>query len=49
MYRLNFEFNREWVGRYYGVQQAAPIIAEEENRVVVVTVCTFYFQEGEKR
>ena len=49
MYRLNFEFNREWDGRYYGVQQVAPIVAEEENRVVVVTVYTFYFQEGEKR
>lgn len=32
---------------YYGVQQVAPVVAEEEHRIVVVTVYTFYFQEGE--
>ena len=47
--RLNLEFRREWDGRYYGVQQVAPIVAEEEHRFVVVTVYTFYFQEGEER
>ena len=49
LYRLNLEFKREWDGRYYGVQQVAPVVAEEEHRLVVVTVYTFYFQEGEKR
>ena len=49
LYRLNLEFKREWDGRYYGVQQVVPIVAEEEDRIVVVTVYTFYFQEGEKR
>ncbi|MBI4526738.1 MAG: DUF4258 domain-containing protein [Deltaproteobacteria bacterium] len=48
LYRLNVEFNREWDGRYYGVQQVAPVVAEEKDRFVVVTVYTFYFQEGEK-
>lgn len=47
--RLNVEFRRVWDGRYYGVQQVVPIIDEEENRIVVVTVYTFYFQEGEER
>ena len=49
LYRLNLEFKCEWDGRYYGVQQVAPVVAEEEDRIVVVTVYTFYFQEGEKK
>lgn len=48
-YRLNLEFKREWDGRYYGIQQVMPIVAEEPDRLVVVTVYTFYFQEGEAR
>lgn len=48
LYRMNFEFKREWDGRYYGVQQVAAIVAEEADRLVVVTVYTFYFQEGGK-
>jgi hypothetical protein len=39
----------EWDGRYYGVQQVVPIVAEEAERFVVVTVYAFYFQEGEER
>lgn len=49
LYRLNLEFKREWDGRYYGVQQVAPVVAEEEDRIVVITVYTFYIQEGAKR
>lgn len=49
IYRMNLEFKREWDGRYYGVQQVAPVVAEEEDRHVVVTVYTFYFQEENKR
>ena len=49
LHRINLEFKREWDGRYYGVQQVAAIVAEEADRLVVVTVYTFYFQEGESR
>lgn len=49
LYRLNLEFHQEWAGRYYGVQQVAPLVAEEPEQWVVVTVFTFYFQEGEAR
>jgi hypothetical protein len=49
LYRLNLEFHRDWAGRYYGVQQVAPLVAEEPDRLVVVTVFTFYFQEGAAR
>lgn len=38
LYRLNLEFQREWDGHYYGIQQVAPVVAEEEGRFVVVTV-----------
>jgi hypothetical protein len=48
-YRFNVEFRREWDGRYYGVQQIVPVVDEEPERFVVVTVYTFYFQEGESR
>ena len=43
LYRLNLEFQREWCGRYYAVRQVAPVVAEEPERFVVVTVYTFYF------
>jgi len=31
------------------VQQVAPVVDEQGERVVVVTVYIFYFQEGEER
>lgn len=43
LYRLNLEFSREWDGRHYAVQQVAPVVAEEPDRLVVVTVYVFYF------
>jgi len=43
LYRLNVEFQREWDGKYYAVQQVAPVVAVEPGRIVVVTVYTFYF------
>ena len=49
LYRLNLEFKREWDNRFYNVQQVVPVVAEEEDRLVVVTVYTFYFQEAAKR
>lgn len=48
-FRFNVEFKREWDGRYYGVQQIVPVVDEEAERIVVVTVYTFYYQEGEAR
>ncbi len=43
LYRLNLEYNREWDGQYYAMQQVAPVVDEERDRFVVVTVYTFYF------
>ena len=43
MYKLNFEYNAGWGGRHYAVKQVAPVVAEEPQETVVVTVYVFYF------
>jgi hypothetical protein len=43
MYRYNFAFNRFWQGKKYPVKQVAPVIKNEANEIVVITVYTFYF------
>jgi len=49
LFRLNLEFRDIWSGRYYGLKQIVPVVAEESERIVIVTVYTFYFQEGDQR
>jgi hypothetical protein len=41
--RHNVSFNREWSGTFYAVKQVAPVIREESDEIVVITVYTFYF------
>ena len=48
-YRRNFDCNRIWDGRYHRTQQGLAVVAEEDDRLVVVTVYAFYFQEEETR
>ena len=43
MYRLNIEYNAVWAGKHYAIKQVAPVVAEEDDRIVVVTVYTFFF------
>jgi hypothetical protein len=43
IYRLNFQYGAEWQGKLYAIKQVAPVVAEEQNQMVVVTVYTFYF------
>jgi len=43
LYRLNLPYGREWQGRAYALKQVAPVVAETDNELVVVTVYTFYF------
>ena len=33
----------DWNGRRYAIKQVAPVIKEETNEIVVITVSTFYF------
>ena len=42
-FRKNFAFNSQWKGRYYELKQVMPVIADEADRVVVITVYVFYF------
>ncbi|TET08854.1 DUF4258 domain-containing protein [Candidatus Aerophobetes bacterium] len=42
-YRLNFQYNNRWAGKYYSMKQVMPIVKEEENKFVIVTVYVFYF------
>lgn len=41
--RLNFMYDDSWQGTRYSVKQVAPVIVEEPDEIVVVTVYTFYF------
>ena len=43
MCRYNFVFNRKWQGKLYAIKQVAPVIKEENNEIIVITVYTFYF------
>ena len=41
--RFNFPFGRQWQGNIYAIKQVAPVIKDEANEIVVITVYTFYF------
>ncbi len=41
--RYNFVFNRKWQGKLYRIKQVAPVVKEEANEIIVITVYTFYF------
>ena len=41
--RLNVEFGKEWQGTTYPIKQVAPVIAETDDEIIVVTVFVFYF------
>jgi hypothetical protein len=43
MFRKYFPFNDQWRGKRYAIRQVAPIVSEEADRLVVVTVFVFYF------
>jgi len=42
-FRLNFQYNGSWVGRRYRIKQVMPVIIEETNKIIVITVYVFYF------
>ncbi|MBV8845249.1 MAG: DUF4258 domain-containing protein [Bryobacterales bacterium] len=43
LYRLNLEYNRAWGDNTFAVQQVVPVVDEEQERFVVITVYVFYF------
>jgi hypothetical protein len=42
-YRKNFNFESYWKGKYYSTKQVIPIVKEESDRIVVITVYVYYF------
>ena len=42
-FRKNFLFAGVWKGKHYRIKQIMPIVVEEENKFIVVTVYVFYF------
>ncbi|MGI8966905.1 MAG: hypothetical protein ACR2H1_12575 [Limisphaerales bacterium] len=43
LFRFNFSFGKKWEEKFYAIKQVAPVIKEETNEIVVITVYTFYF------
>ena len=43
MFRKNFAFNGQWRGKHYAVKQVAPVVMEEPDKLVVVTVYVYCF------
>lgn len=41
-FRKNFSYNAIWKGKYYQAKQVMPIVVEEPDRFVVVTVYVFF-------
>jgi hypothetical protein len=41
-FRRTFLFGGDWQGKPYLIKQVVPIVAEEADRIVVVTVYAFY-------
>lgn len=42
-FRRNFQFSKDWAGRYYAIKQVFAIAAHENDHYIVVTVYVFYF------
>lgn len=41
--RLNLQYRALWQGRHYEIKQVAPVIVDQDDAIVVVTVYTFYY------
>lgn len=42
-FRKNFRFDSKWKGKHYEVKQVMPIVVEQAEEIIVVTVYVFYF------
>lgn len=43
MFVSNFAYNSLWNGNIYAIKQVAPVVVDEEKKIVVITVYTYYF------
>lgn len=42
-YRKNFQYNNKWSEKFYRIKQVMAVVKKETNRIIVITVYTFYF------
>jgi hypothetical protein len=42
-YQATFQYDAVWQGKFYALKKVAPIVAETELELIVITVYTFYF------
>ena len=42
-HKITLPFNETWIGKHYAWKQVVPIVVEEKDEIVVITVLTFYF------
>jgi hypothetical protein len=42
-FRKNFSFTSHWKNRYYDIKQVMVIVTEDNDKMVVVTVFSFFF------
>jgi len=42
-FRKNFSFRSHWKNRYYEDKQVMPIVKQEANKIIVITVYVFFF------
>ena len=42
-FRMNFQYNQLWGKKFYRTKQVVPIVMEEVENIIVVTVFVFYF------
>ena len=43
LYRLNLTYGCRWQSKLYAVKQVAPVVKEEPEEIVIITVYVFYF------
>jgi len=42
-YQATFQYDAVWQGKFYALKKVAPIVAETDVELIVITVYTFYF------
>jgi len=43
IFKYNFSYDDLWQGKHYSIKQVAPVIVEEDEEIIVITVYVFYF------
>jgi flagellar biosynthesis/type III secretory pathway protein FliH len=42
-YQIIIQTNSYWQGKYYSLKKVAPIVIENQQEIIVITVYTYYF------